>query len=55
AAGPLFLGGVVLFSGSLYALALGGPAAWLGPVTPIGGLALIAGWVVLALGVRGGG
>jgi uncharacterized membrane protein YgdD (TMEM256/DUF423 family) len=54
AAGPLFLGGVVLFSGSLYGLALGGPS-WLGPVTPIGGLLLIAGWIVLALGVRGGG
>ena len=36
--------GIVLFSGSLYGLALGGPR-WLGPVTPIGGLALMAGWV----------
>ena len=53
AAGPLFLGGVILFSGSLYGLALGGPA-WLGPVTPLGGLLLIGGWIVLALGVRGG-
>jgi len=35
--------GVVLFSGSLYWLALGGPG-WLGPVTPLGGLCLIAGW-----------
>eukprot|EP00656_Telonema_subtile_P047140 TRINITY_DN5398_c0_g1_i1.p2 TRINITY_DN5398_c0_g1~~TRINITY_DN5398_c0_g1_i1.p2 ORF type:complete len:128 (-),score=22.18 TRINITY_DN5398_c0_g1_i1:158-541(-) len=36
--------GVLLFSGSLYGLALGGPKL-LGPVTPIGGLFLIAGWV----------
>ncbi|HSY53903.1 MAG TPA: DUF423 domain-containing protein [Opitutaceae bacterium] len=35
--------GVVLFSGSLYALALGGPH-WLGPVTPLGGLAFLLGW-----------
>jgi len=44
----LFAAGIVLFSGSLYALALGGPR-WLGPVTPLGGLAFIAGWVVLAM------
>jgi uncharacterized membrane protein YgdD (TMEM256/DUF423 family) len=36
--------GVLFFSGSLYALALGGPAGLLGPVTPLGGLALLAGW-----------
>jgi uncharacterized membrane protein YgdD (TMEM256/DUF423 family) len=47
-AGALFAAGIVLFSGSLYVLALGGPR-WLGPVTPLGGLAFIAGWVVLAL------
>jgi uncharacterized membrane protein YgdD (TMEM256/DUF423 family) len=39
--------GTVVFSGSLYALALGGPR-WLGPVTPLGGTALIAGWVLAA-------
>jgi uncharacterized membrane protein YgdD (TMEM256/DUF423 family) len=39
--------GAVLFSGSLYLLALGGPR-WLGPVTPLGGAALIAGWVGVA-------
>jgi len=50
---PLFLGGVVLFSGSLFGLALGGPS-WLGPVTPLGGLLLIGGWIALAFGVRGG-
>jgi uncharacterized membrane protein YgdD (TMEM256/DUF423 family) len=35
--------GIVLFSGSLYVLAVGGPR-WLGPVTPLGGLFFIAGW-----------
>ncbi|ARS52709.1 DUF423 domain-containing protein [Kushneria konosiri] len=40
--------GVVLFSGSLYLLALGGPAL-LGPITPLGGLAMMAGWVMLAV------
>lgn len=35
--------GLLLFSGSLFAMALGGPA-WLGPITPLGGLALLAGW-----------
>ncbi|MGH1438905.1 MAG: DUF423 domain-containing protein [Cellvibrionaceae bacterium] len=35
--------GVILFSGSLYGLALGGPT-WLGPVTPLGGLLLLSGW-----------
>jgi uncharacterized membrane protein YgdD (TMEM256/DUF423 family) len=40
--------GVVLFSGSLYWLALGGPR-WLGPVTPFGGLALMLGWLLLAI------
>ena len=41
--------GMLLFSGSLYWLALGGPR-WLGPVTPLGGLLLMAGWLCLALG-----
>lgn len=45
--GWLFLAGIALFSGSLYWLALGGPR-WLGPVTPLGGLALIGGWLALA-------
>lgn len=38
--------GILLFSGSLYALALGGPR-WLGPITPFGGLAFMAGWVAV--------
>ncbi len=47
-AGWAFTTGVVLFSGSLYALAIS-PAPWLGPVTPLGGLLLLAGWVALAV------
>lgn len=43
----LFGVGIVLFSGSIYALVLGA-ARWLGPVTPLGGLCLIAGWLALA-------
>jgi len=39
--------GVVLFSGSLYWLSLGGPK-FLGPVTPLGGLAFLAGWLLVA-------
>ena len=43
----LFLAGTVLFSGSLYAMALGGPRV-LGAVTPIGGLSFMVGWALLA-------
>jgi len=46
-AGWLFVVGTVVFSGSLYALALTGHR-WLGAVTPIGGLAFLAGWACLA-------
>jgi len=47
-----WVGGVVLFSGSLYALSLGGPP-WLGPITPLGGVSLLTGWgCVLANGVK---
>ena len=45
--GWLFVAGIVLFSGSLYSLALGGPR-FLGPVTPFGGLCFITGWFMLA-------
>ena len=48
AVGWLFLFGTVLFSGTIYGLALEGPKAVLGPMTPLGGLFLIAGWGVLA-------
>lgn len=44
----LWVIGLLLFSGSLYLLSLGGPG-WLGPVTPIGGLALIGGWLTLLI------
>ena len=47
-AGYCFGLGVLLFSGSLYWLALGGPL-FLGPVTPLGGVAFIAGWLALAI------
>jgi uncharacterized membrane protein YgdD (TMEM256/DUF423 family) len=48
AAGWFFTAGIVLFSGSLYALALSGVTA-LGAVTPIGGLAFLAGWACLII------
>jgi uncharacterized membrane protein YgdD (TMEM256/DUF423 family) len=48
-AGWLFVLGTVLFSGSLYALSLTGQR-WLGAITPLGGLAFLAGWVALAWG-----
>ena len=45
--GWLFLLGILVFSGSLYCLAMTG-VRWLGAVTPLGGLAFIAGWACLA-------
>ncbi len=47
-----FLGGTVLFSGSLYALALGAPR-WTGAITPLGGLAFMAGWLTLVVSGAG--
>jgi len=41
-----FLPGVVLFSGSLYAMALGAPR-WMGAITPLGGLLFLLGWATL--------
>ena len=52
-AGWLFLAGTVLFSGSLYALALTGVRS-LGAITPLGGAAFLAGWVCLTLGATRG-
>ncbi|HEX5387480.1 MAG TPA: DUF423 domain-containing protein [Gemmatimonadales bacterium] len=52
-AGWLFVTGTVLFSGSLYLLALTG-TRWLGAVTPLGGLAFLAGWLCLALAAARG-
>jgi uncharacterized membrane protein YgdD (TMEM256/DUF423 family) len=49
-AGWLFIAGIAIFGGTVYALALGAPR-WLGAITPLGGLAFIIGWVVLAVGV----
>jgi len=46
----LIVSGIILFSGSLYALALGAPRA-LGVLTPLGGLAWIAAWLLFAWGV----
>lgn len=51
AAAWLFFAGIVLFSGSLYALALGAPRL-IGVVTPFGGLAFIAGWIALAVSMK---
>jgi len=45
-AAALFLAGIVLFSGSLYVLALTG-VRWLGMITPFGGAAFLAGWLAL--------
>ncbi len=51
-----FLAGIGLFSGSLYLLSTsslhGMPVSWLGPVTPLGGLLLIAGWLLTAAQLR---
>ena len=48
AAGGSFLGGIALFCGSLYVMAVSGVRA-LGAITPIGGLLLLAGWAALAV------
>lgn len=51
-----FLAGVLVFSGLLYVLALAGPAwRWLGMVVPLGGVAMIVGWLALAAGALSGG
>lgn len=56
-AGRFFIAGMLLFSGSLYVLTvktglvLSG-LSWVGPITPIGGLCFILGWVLLAFGVK---
>jgi len=47
-AGALFAAGILVFSGSLYALALSGVRAF-GAITPLGGLAFLAGWACLGL------
>lgn len=47
AAGWCFIGGTIVFSGSLYVLALSGLRAW-GAITPVGGVLFIVGWLLLA-------
>ena len=50
-AGQCMTAGTIMFSGSIYCLSLGvGPKALLGPTTPLGGLLMIGGWVLLGLG-----
>ena len=49
-AGWLMLVGIILFSGSLYVLSLSG-LRWLGMVTPFGGLAFIAAWIVFVIAI----
>ena len=49
-AGWLFTAGILIFSGSLYTLVLT-DTAWLGAVTPVGGVAFISGWIVFATAV----
>lgn len=44
--------GIVVFCGSLYALALGAPR-WFGAITQVGGLAFIVGWIALGIGLTG--
>jgi uncharacterized membrane protein YgdD (TMEM256/DUF423 family) len=53
-AGYCFVAGILVFSGSLYLLVLT-DTSWLGAITPIGGVAFIAGWLLLAWSVLGGG
>ena len=48
ASGWAFILGSLMFSGSLYALAMGAPR-WFGPITPLGGLCFLVGWVLLAI------
>ena len=50
-AGGCFVAGILLFSGSIYGLTLGGPG-FLGPLTPLGGLSFMAGWVFLTFSIR---
>jgi uncharacterized membrane protein YgdD (TMEM256/DUF423 family) len=45
--GRLLLAGALLFCGSLYLLLAGAPR-WLGPLTPLGGASLVAGWILVA-------
>ena len=46
-AGRFFIAGIVIFAGTLYGIALGGPG-WLGAITPIGGVLFLLGWAAIA-------
>ena len=48
APGLLFLIGILVFGGTLYGIGIGGPR-WLGAITPLGGLALVAGWILFGI------
>jgi uncharacterized membrane protein YgdD (TMEM256/DUF423 family) len=50
-AASLFLAGIVLFSGSLYVMALTG-IRWLGAITPFGGFSMLLGWTLLGIAAR---
>lgn len=50
ASGWCFIGGTILFSGSLYALSLT-RISWMGAITPVGGLGFLGGWLCLAWGI----
>lgn len=47
--GGLMLAGAVIFAGTLFAMALGAPR-WFGAITPLGGIGMLAGWVMIGLG-----
>ena len=48
--GYLIVAGIVIFSGSLYLLSVT-DVKWLGAITPLGGVAFLAGWILLAIGI----
>ncbi len=52
--GNLFIGGILIFSGSLYLLAIMGTEhfKWIGAITPIGGVLFLAGWLQLAMALK---
>ena len=50
-AGKFFMAGILLFCGSLYALAFDGPR-FFGPITPLGGLCFIIAWFLLAFSIK---
>lgn len=49
-AGKFFVAGILMFSGSIYTLSLGGPR-FFGPITPLGGLCFMIGWFTLAFSI----